>query len=254
MKVVIAAILLMSSISLAQSDRHEYTANVNLLIPQDSIGIRDTIFIPDHLLIEDINFYVGVGHSGEPWAEHVLVDVFSPSRSRVRLNDWGGVRIYLYNIWYDTEREEDGPGQLEDYAGGDAYGPWEMFCFDPFEGNLLTWYNWRIEVISNSLSIGGESDPAIPKDYAINDIYPNPFNSQMVINYAVPVESPIRLEVFDIGGRMVKTLLDERSSVGYHRIVWDGANDMGKKVSSGVYLIRLISNERRLVARATLLK
>ena len=101
--IVIFLVLLLSSISYA--DRYEYTAQVNQYIPQgDSTGIRDTIFIPIHVPITDINFFVGVGTPEQPWGEAILIDVFSPGRERVRLNDWGPPTFYLYDIWYDTER------------------------------------------------------------------------------------------------------------------------------------------------------
>lgn len=253
MRLLFVALLWAPSILFAQDQGYIYTSHVDSLIPQDSIGVRDTIFIPDHVTINDINFYVGIGRPGQPWAEHVLIDVFSPSRVRVRLNDWGGYRILLYDVWYDTEREEDGPGQLEDYARGDAYGPWEMFCFDPFEGNLLTWYYWRIEVIGTMSGVEGAL-PAVPTQFAITEIAPNPFNARTAIDYEVPSDSPVRLEVFDLGGRRVRTLFEGRASAGYHRIIWDGTAGDGETVASGVYLIRLTSGDIRVAKRATLLK
>ncbi len=254
MKKISPFILIFLAASVAIADRYEYDATVNIFIPEgDSTGVRDTIFIPDHVEISDINFYVGVGTRSEPWGETVLIDVFSPQRTRVRLNDWGPPTFYFYDVWYDTDREEDGPGQLEDYAGGDAFGPWEMFCFNPFDHTSLTWYSWRIEVIGTPLGVT-ERKEGLPKDYAICAIYPNPFNSEMAVEFAVPELSPIRLEVYDICGRKVKTLLDEEVIAGYHRVIWDGTNSGGEKMASGVYLVRLVSGGKDVTARMTMLK
>jgi hypothetical protein len=237
----------------AIADRYEYSAEVNVYIPEgDSAGVRDTIFIPVHLQISDINFYVGVGRPDQAWAEAVLVDVFSPQRARVRLNDWDHTEIFFYNVWYDTQRQVDGPGSLTDYNGGDSYGPWEMFCFDPFQGQSLTWFTWRIEVIGTPLE--GVTETPTPMDYAINGVYPNPFNSTMVVEYTVPSPSNVRFEVYDISGRKVRTLLDDEMDTGSHRIIWDGTAGDGVTLASGVYFIRMVSGDQIRAVRATLLK
>ncbi len=255
MRKIIPFLLVLSAASAALADRYEYDAEVNMPIPRgDSTGVRDTINIPDHIQIDDINFYVGVGLPSQPWGEAILIDVFSPQRVRVRLNDWGPPTFYFYDVWYDTEREEDGPGQLEDYNGGDAYGDWEMFCFNPFDHTSLTWYTWRIEVITNSSGIGEQKTDGLPKDFAICGVYPNPFNTQTAIELAVPQPSQITLEVYDICGRKVKTLISGSVKAGYQRIIWDGTGLGGEKAASGIYLIRLASGERAINARATLLK
>jgi subtilisin-like proprotein convertase family protein len=255
MRKLIPFLLVLLAASAALADRYEYDAEVNIYIPEgDSTGVRDTINIPDHIQIDDINFYVGVGLPNQPWGEAILIDVFSPQGVRVRLNDWGPETFYLYDVWYDTEREEDGPGQLEDYNGGDAFGPWEMFCFDPFQGESLTWYTWRIEVIANSSGIGEQQAGGLPKDYAICAVYPNPFNSETAIKLAIPKPSQIRLEVYDICGRKVKTLISGSVEAGYQRIIWDGTGLGGEKAASGIYLIRLAAGERQFTRKAVILK
>jgi hypothetical protein len=255
MKRVIMAFLIFGLASAALADRYEYDADVNVFIPRgDSTGVRDTINIPDHIQIDDINFYVGVGLPSQPWGEAILIDVFSPQRVRVRLNDWGPPTFYFYDVWYDTEREEDGPGQLEDYAGGDAFGAWEMFCFNPFDHTSLTWYTWLIEVIGTPLSTSEQQTSGLPKDYAICGIYPNPFNSETAIEFAVPKPSQIKLEVYDICGRKVKALVNGRVEAGYQRIIWDGTGLGGEKAASGMYLIRLAAGERQFTRKAVMLK
>src|SRR4030066_1990533 len=200
-------LFILALVGVASAERYEYISEVNLEIPDsDSTGIRDTIFINQHILIEDINIYVGIGSPNTGWAEEVLIDIFSPSRDRVRLNDWGGVPINWYNCWYDTEREEDGPGELEDYAGSDAYGFWEMFCFDPFEDYTLFWYSWRIEVIGTPITVlAGEKGP-LPTAFEFSGVYPNPFNSTVSLEYGLPEPSEVTFTIYDVQGRKVRTL------------------------------------------------
>lgn len=69
--------------------------------------------------------------------------------------------------------------------------------------------------------------------------FPNPFNPATTIEYAVVIESPVEMAIFDIQGRKVRTLVDEVKSPGRYNVVWDGTNDKGDTVSSGIYLYRL---------------
>ena len=129
----------------AFAERFEYNAEVNLPIPDDdSIGLRDTINIPFNINIQDINFYVDINSEPQGWGDEVMIDVISPSGIPVTLNGWHGPTFGWYYVWYDTDREEDGPGELEDYVGIDAFGDWEMFCFNPFDEAPGIWYSWRI--------------------------------------------------------------------------------------------------------------
>ncbi len=66
--------------------------------------------------------------------------------------------------------------------------------------------------------------------------YPNPFNPSTTINYFLPNEAEIRLAIYDIMGREIKTLTTETQTSGNHKIVWDGTNNNGVKVTSGIYL------------------
>jgi hypothetical protein len=111
---IIPALLLLASP--AYGDRYEYRSDVDLEIPDyDSTGISDTIFVPVHVMIEDINFFVGIGtEEHHAWAEEVWIDVYSPDGATVRLNDWGGDHVNWYFFWYDTDREVDGPGHQEE--------------------------------------------------------------------------------------------------------------------------------------------
>jgi hypothetical protein len=253
MRSLIVILTILSMPLVAGAERYEYTAQVNQYIPEgDSAGIRDTIFIPIHAQISDINFYVGVGVGDQCWGTVILIDVFSPNRHRVRLHDAETFHLYWYDIWYDTQRQERGPGQLEDYAGSDAYGAWEMYCFAPFVGPSLTRYTWEIELVT--ASEGVEAKPNSPTEYAISGVYPNPFNSSVEIEYSLPSPSDVRLEVYDICGRKVRTILDDKQGAGYYRAVWNGTDIGVSRVASGIYLVRLLAGERQAIARATMLK
>ena len=80
-----------------------------------------------------------------------------------------------------------------------------------------------------------------PDQYALSDAYPNPFNPETTIEFALPQEGPALMMVFNIQGQKVKTLVNEVLPAGQYRAVWDGTDTSGRAVSSGVYLYRLRS-------------
>jgi hypothetical protein len=69
--------------------------------------------------------------------------------------------------------------------------------------------------------------------------YPNPFNPSTTVRFSVPQKGTAQLRVFDVRGRLVRTLVDGMVLAGDHHVPWDGANDQGHPVASGVYLYRL---------------
>ncbi|HTX98875.1 MAG TPA: T9SS type A sorting domain-containing protein [Bacteroidota bacterium] len=95
---------------------------------------------------------------------------------------------------------------------------------------------------------------AVPTSYTLDQNYPNPFNPSTVIRFSLPKESPVKLQVFDITGALVKTLLDEAVRPGNKEVVWDGTNQAGMKVASGMYLYRLESENFVAAKKMLLLK
>lgn len=71
---------------------------------------------------------------------------------------------------------------------------------------------------------------------------PNPFKQWTMVNYQLPGPGRVNLKVFNSTGQLVRILIDDRQAVGVHSVHWDGRDDRGRKVSSGVYLVRLEAN------------
>lgn len=94
-----------------------------------------------------------------------------------------------------------------------------------------------------------EDRPDLPISLELNQNYPNPFNPATTITYSVHVDSPVRLTVTDLTGRVVRTLVDTRQSAGTYRVNVDMLN-----VSSGVYLYRLEAAGMTLTRSMTLIK
>ena len=77
----------------------------------------------------------------------------------------------------------------------------------------------------------------IPDDFSFGNVYPNPFNPQISLPFALPETSEIRVRVYDIRGREVLTLVSGSYPAGRHTLVWNGTNALGKKAASGVYIL-----------------
>jgi len=78
-----------------------------------------------------------------------------------------------------------------------------------------------------------------PKNYALYQNYPNPFNPTTNIKFDLPREENVTLKVYNILGQEVKTLVDRKMESGFHSVKWDGTNNFGIKVSSGVYIYQI---------------
>jgi hypothetical protein len=79
----------------------------------------------------------------------------------------------------------------------------------------------------------------MPGGFRILQNYPNPFNLATTIAYAIPIPGEVTLEVFDLNGRVIRTLVRNHHEGGQYRVVWDGSTDSALPVSSGVYFLRL---------------
>jgi hypothetical protein len=94
-----------------------------------------------------------------------------------------------------------------------------------------------------TLQVGGQgiNDAlgTLPASYGLSQNYPNPFNPTTQITFALPRSSEVSLDVYDIMGRQVQTLVSGKLDAGIHSVIWDGKDKAGKQVTSGIYLYRL---------------
>jgi hypothetical protein len=84
-----------------------------------------------------------------------------------------------------------------------------------------------------------QEEATLPQSFALHQNYPNPFNPSTEIKYDLPEQGQVVLSIFNVVGQKVRTLVDESKEAGYHRIVWDGKDDVGNGVASGIYLYRI---------------
>ncbi len=85
----------------------------------------------------------------------------------------------------------------------------------------------------------GVTSPTVPVQVQIDGNYPNPFSAQTVIRFATPAQGLVTMRVFDLSGRLVRTLANEDMAAANHSIVWDGTDSNGQPLGAGVYFCRL---------------
>jgi hypothetical protein len=97
-------------------------------------------------------------------------------------------------------------------------------------------FNPRVTVV-------GVDPPEVPWTFGLSQNYPNPFNPSTSIEFSIQQTSHVTIHIFNILGQRVKTLLEDLKKPGLHKIVWDGRNDVGNKIASGVYFYRMVAND-----------
>lgn len=102
-----------------------------------------------------------------------------------------------------------------------------------------------------NLSPVGEELPLRP---VLNQNYPNPFNPSTTISFDLPARSSVNLSVYNTAGRLVRTLITGNLASGSHTFLWDGRDQGGRTAPSGIYLYRLITPERVLKGKMTMLE
>ena len=119
-------------------------------------------------------------------------------------------------------------------------------------------YYYKLIDISAS-GLAGEHGPvmletSLPKNFQIYQNFPNPFNPQTRIRFELPKQELTRITIYNITGQVVKTLVNGKLKPGYHEIVWDGLNDQGLKISSGIYYYQIKAGSFKQVKKMALIK
>ena len=103
--------------------------------------------------------------------------------------------------------------------------------------------------------VTGVNDQRVSTTVALHQNVPNPFNPTTVIHYDIPDDGvSVSLQVFDVGGRLVRTLVNDKQNAGKKMSRWDGRDSRGNFVCSGVYFYRLTAGNRTLTKKMVLLK
>jgi hypothetical protein len=127
------------------------------------------------------------------------------------------------------------------YAGSSILGNYSNLYFDNME-----WTGVKEEM----------SNEGKPEDFSLLDNYPNPFNPETRIRYTVGTSgfSLVKLQIFNVLGQRVKVLVNERQTPGSYEVTWDGTEESGVEVASGVYFYRLEAGQFDQIKKMVLVR
>ncbi len=162
----------------------------------------------------------------------------------VGLQDVGGATYVTYRV---PDPEAPYPQDyVIDQNGIVRYWSWE---YDPQEV-ILT--------IDRLLAETGVDDGPVESDghtgIRLAPPAPNPFLPRTDLRFAIPESAPVQLSIYTVAGSLVRTLVDEVRGAGEHLVSWDGRDDAGSRVASGVYFVALAVADERQTRRVLLLK
>jgi len=138
--------------------------------------------------------------------------------------------------------------QLSSSLGQSISGIQEGTAIKLYTGFWNPWSVWALPVEEE------EDFGQFPREFALSQNYPNPFNPITVIEYALPKASEVKIQIYNILGQKVRSLVDEPQEPGYKRVHWDGKDDRGNEVSSGVYFYRIVAGDFVKSKKMTVLK
>ncbi len=113
---------------------------------------------------------------------------------------------------------------------------------------------FSIYVKVDTTNLGLHGNIQLPEQYALHQNYPNPFNPSTFIRYDLPEEGIVRIEIYDLLGRHITTLVNEHVNAGYQSVIWYGVDQFGKSVGSGMYFYQIHAGEYVKTRKMILLK
>ena len=136
----------------------------------------------------------------------------------------------------------------------------ESAASDEFTGETsnLDWGYGKLDVAAflqePPTVVAAEPGEVLPSGFSLEQNYPNPFNGRTTISYQLPGPGAVELILYGLLGQPVRRLVSEYQGAGSYRIAWDGADDEGNQVASGVYLYRLKAGSRQRARRLVLVR
>lgn len=165
--------------------------------------------------------------------------------------DWLGWKLVSWDMTKDGTGTWLGDGNLDGTLRLESL----QFTYKPGSPTVGTLYFDDLRIVKKVAVSVDEPMIQLPRQFALLQNYPNPFNSETTIEYQISGEmQPVRLEIFDLLGQRVRLLVDTRQLAGSYRIVWNGKDDRGKDVASGIYLYKIMAGSFDETKRMLLLR
>jgi len=148
----------------------------------------------------------------------------------------------------DSDGMEGSPWIPIDWTG------WQLVIFDLAVDPVVGWVNGNGVLDGPNVSLDSfqimkaeatavepQSISEVPSQYSLSQNYPNPFNAETRIQFAIQEAGHVSLKVYNVTGQLVRELVDETMPAGSHSTVWNGRDETGQALASGVYFCRMVS-------------
>jgi len=228
----------------------DYAESPGMAIPDNTpSGISSLIVVPENEsgVISSVTLDIDIAHT---WVGDLTVRLVGPNGHLINLHDRSGGSSDDLQGNYPLTLTVDGPGSLDDFIGTSNAGTWVLIVADHAGSDTGTLNSWGLHFMVPG-QVSGVDDNSLPSVTRLNPNVPNPFNPMTKISFDLADNGDVRLGIYDLRGHMVRKLVSENLTAGSHTIRWDGRDDGGRSVSSGVYLYRLESGatvqERKMV-------
>ncbi len=217
-----------------------YSANPSLTIPDnDPAGITHTIDVAETGKVLGLSIDVDISHYA---VGHLVVTLTSPEGTIVTLrNRTGGTADDLVGNWTNS-LFVDGPGALTDFWNENPQGAWTIKVSDHQLGALGTFNSWGLNLLVTDQAASPVAS-GLPAATRLLGNFPNPFNPRTVISFDLVRSGPVRMDIYDLKGRLVRQLANRNYESGRHDIVWNGRDNRGGETASGLYFFRLMTED-----------
>jgi hypothetical protein len=230
---------------------HTFHWGNNNVIPPDIKKIpKDFVFdekpdyipvyvsLPDSLMtnIKEIGLYVDGVCKGAVVVEDNIEQISAYVDSANELSQGNVEYVFSY---------EDSKGQ-ESALASISLNPSRLQAKYGIAGNKYPYF--EVKFTTNDV------ENIVPMEYTLGQNYPNPFNPSTILSYSLPQAAKVRLDIYNLKGQLVKTLVNTHQEAGQHNAVWNGKDMNNRSVASGVYLYRLSNPNKTITKRMLLVK
>ena len=208
----------------------------------------------------------GVGEfDGETWT------MYDPNNSdQPLLSSWALAVDSEDNVWIGSQNAPKGLVRFDGetwtvYNTGNSGLPDDHILCVTVDGEGNAWIGTRggglavyreggVRLPSPSTAVEGSRSASLPSAFSLSQNYPNPFNSSTTIQFSLQQQEDVGLDIYNLAGQKVTTLAQGQREVGTYALRWDGRDDEGRDLASGVYLYRLLAGGKAETRRPALVR
>jgi hypothetical protein len=229
--------------------RKTFALKDNTIYAHYSTQDPNDVWVGFGLPVNIANMYSG----SDWWAKIVKVETAEASGWRIMDGGYAIVNPILiaYSFTDSPVREE--MKEREDISTY-SYGHWLFFPYNMVKVHGSGEFDVSLTLSAEMPTAIEQAKDKAPIAYQIYQNYPNPFNPETAIEFQLPQPSEIEISIFNLQGQKITTLVNSNLSAGEHKVAWNGTDESGRAVTSGVYLCQMRAGDRVETKKLLLLR